>query len=185
VSSPTSAETDECRALDRDLGWGLGVVFRAYVKATGEAMADVPGGPRGFQVLAAAAGDRPGTQLALARQLGIDRTVMTYLLDDLESAGLVRRTADPQDRRARRVIATEAGHTVLGDLNHRRRTVEEHLLAGITDADRATLRSVLAHIALRLDAADPVTGACQLAAELGVEPDPGIATSSRTRPGRG
>lgn len=169
-SSPASS--DECRALDGDLGWGLGVVFRAYVKATGEAMADVPGGPRGFQVLAAAAGDRPGTQLALARQLGIDRTVMTYLLDDLEAAGLVNRIADPQDRRARRIVATEAGHAVLSDLNDRRATVEDQLMAGIGEAERVTLRSVLARMALRLDAADPVTGACQLAEGLVTDTEP-------------
>jgi DNA-binding MarR family transcriptional regulator len=172
VTSDTSAEADACRALDHDLGWGLGVVFRAYVKATGDAMADVPGGPRGFQVLAAAAGDRPSTQLALARQLGIDRTVMTYLLDDLESAGLVLRTPDPRDRRARRIVATEAGHSVLSDLNSRRARVEEHLLAGLSDLERATLRSALARMALRLDAADPVSGACQLAEELGAETGP-------------
>ena len=88
--------------LDSGLGWHLTVVFRAYLKAIGTEMGDLAGGPRGFQVLSAAAGDRPGTQLALARQLGIDRTVMTYLLDDLEAAGLVRREPDPNDRRAPR-----------------------------------------------------------------------------------
>ena len=73
-----------CRsALDSDLGWALGAVFRAYVKSAEAAVADLPGGPRGYQVLAAAARDLPRSQLALAQQLGVDRTVMTYLLDDL------------------------------------------------------------------------------------------------------
>jgi len=153
--------------LDRDLGWGLGVVFRAYVKASGAAMVDVPGGPRGFQVLAAAAGGGPGTQLALARQLGIDRTVMTYLLDDLERAGLVQRTPDPNDRRARRLRATAAGQELLADLHDRRRRVEEHLMAGVDEPDRAALRDVLQRMAVRLDAVDPVAHACSVAEELG------------------
>jgi hypothetical protein len=33
--------------LQGDLGWMLGVVFRAYVKASDHALRDLPGGPRG------------------------------------------------------------------------------------------------------------------------------------------
>src|SRR5204862_8339718 len=42
------------------------------------------------------------TQLALAQHLGVDRTVMTYLIDDLEAAKLIERRPDPTDRRADR-----------------------------------------------------------------------------------
>ena len=93
-----------------DLGWGLGVVFLAYVTAAHAAVADLPGGPRGYQILAAAARGVVGSQLALAQQLGVDRTVMTYLLDDLEAAGLIERRPDPTDRRARHVVATTAAN---------------------------------------------------------------------------
>ena len=75
----------------------------------------MPGGPRGYQVLASAAVEGPRTQLALAQQLGLDRTVMTYLLDDLQKAGLVERRPDPADRRARRVVLTDAGRARLCD----------------------------------------------------------------------
>src|ERR1700691_3459030 len=95
--------------LSGDLGWGLAVLFRAYVKAAEAIADDVPGGNRGYQVLSAAARDEPGSQAAMAQSLGIDRTVMTYLLDDLEAARLVERHADPADRRSRRVVATGHG----------------------------------------------------------------------------
>ena len=88
--------------LAGDLGWGLAVTFRAYVKAADAATAGMPGGHRGYQVLCAAARDEPGSQAAMAQRLGIDRTVMTYLLDDLEAAKLVERQPDPADRRSRR-----------------------------------------------------------------------------------
>src|ERR1700728_3173079 len=94
-------------ALDDDLGWALGVLFRAYSKAANSAFADVPGGPRGYQVLTAVARSDPRSQLELANHLGLDRTVMTYLLDDLERAGLIERRPDPADRRAPR----DVGHT--------------------------------------------------------------------------
>jgi hypothetical protein len=87
-------------ALADDLGWGLGMIFRAYVEAAHAAVADLPGGPRGYQVLSAAAQGTVNSQLALAQHLGVDRTVMTYLLDDLEAACLIERRPDPADRPA-------------------------------------------------------------------------------------
>ena len=96
-------------APSSDLGWALGVLSRSYVKAVAATFADVPGGPRGYQVLAAAARDEHGSQLALAQHLGVDRTVMTYLLDSLAEAGLIERRPDPADRRARRIVATARG----------------------------------------------------------------------------
>lgn len=108
--------TAACDSLTGDLGWGLAMMFRAYVKAADAATAGIPGSHRGYQILRAAAHDEPGSQAALAQRLNIDRTVMTYLLDDLESAGLVSRQPDPSDRRSRRVVAAPHGHTVLADL---------------------------------------------------------------------
>jgi DNA-binding MarR family transcriptional regulator len=156
---------DDCRDLDDDFGWALGAVFRAYAKASRSAMDDVPGGPRGWQVLAAAAGDQPGTQLAIARRLGIDRTVMTYLLDDLERADLVQRTPDPNDRRARRLTVTAAGFRLLEDLTSRLTAVEHELLDCLEEPQREALRDSLRRIALHLDA-DPGADRCEAAAEL-------------------
>src|ERR1700704_3768484 len=78
-------------ALDQDLGFTLGVIFRAYIKAANAVVCDIPGGPRGYQILVAAIQHLAGGQGALAQRLGVDRTVMTYLIDDLEEAGLVER----------------------------------------------------------------------------------------------
>src|SRR4030088_3110217 len=93
-------------ALDQDLGFALGVIFRAYLKAANAVVCDIPGGPRGYQILVAAAQHPAGGQGALAQRLGVDRTVMTYLIDDLAQAGLVERRPDPVDRRSRHIVAT-------------------------------------------------------------------------------
>ena len=63
-------------ALQSDLGWALGAVLRAYAKAGGHLLAGIPGGHRGYQVLAAASA-AVGTPMALARRRGVDGTVMT------------------------------------------------------------------------------------------------------------
>ena len=153
--------------LSGDLGWALGVVFRCYLKAVNATFDDLPGGPRGYQVLAAASHGEPGSQLELATHLGVDRTVMTYLLDDLEGAGLIERHADPADRRARRIIATARGRELLDDLDRRLRAAEQHLLAGLdTSEDRRVFRALLRRLATHANALEPVRSACQPAEQV-------------------
>jgi DNA-binding MarR family transcriptional regulator len=154
-------------ALADDLGWALGVVFRSYAKAASAAFADVPGGPRGYQVLAVSARGESRSQLELAHHLGVDRTVMTYLLDDLERGGLIERHPDPADRRARRVAATPRGRELLGDLDARLRAAEEHVLAGLgSDGARRDFRAMLRQLATHVNALDPVPDACTAARDV-------------------
>jgi DNA-binding MarR family transcriptional regulator len=119
------------------------------MKAVTATFADVPGGPRGYQVLAAAARDEHGSQLALAQHLGVDRTVMTYLLDSLAEAGLIERRPDPADRRARRIVATTRGRALLDGLGERLCAAEDQVLAGLdNDADRQAFRALLQRLAM-------------------------------------
>lgn len=86
-------------------------------------------------------------QAAIADQLGIDRTVMTSIIDALEANGLVRRTPDPRDRRARQITLTEAGVARLTGLAERVRQVDDDLLAGLSEEDATLLRTSLIHVA--------------------------------------
>jgi DNA-binding MarR family transcriptional regulator len=133
--------------VEAELGWALGTVTRAHLRAAQDVVGGLPGGPRGYQVLAAAATEAAGSQLALGRQLGVDRTVMTYLLDELERAGLVARTPDPSDRRARRITLTDAGRARLCALERSLRAAEEELLAPLDTGERAELRALLLRVA--------------------------------------
>jgi DNA-binding MarR family transcriptional regulator len=143
-------------ALAGDLGWGLGVVLRAYATAAHAAVADLPGGPRGYQILSAAAQGAVSSQLALAQHLGVDRTVMTYLIDDLEAAKLIERRSDPTDRRARQIFATQLGTELLATLNDRLRAAEAHLLAPLELETRETFRAQVRLLATRAEALDPI-----------------------------
>jgi DNA-binding MarR family transcriptional regulator len=158
--------------LADDLGWGLAVVFRAYVKAADAVTDGIPGGHRGYQVLVAAARDEPGSQAALAQRLGMDRTVMTYLLDDLEAAALVARQPDPLDRRSRRIVATEHGRELLIDLETRFGHAEQRLLAGLAPDARPVFRALLRDVAAHANAVDPVATACDAITDLTAR-DPG------------
>jgi DNA-binding MarR family transcriptional regulator len=165
-----AVEAPTCKdALAEDLGWGLGMVFRSYVTAAHAAVADLPGGPRGYQVLSAAARGTVVSQLALAQQLGIDRTVMTYLLDDLEAVGVIQRIPDPADRRARRVVATTRGAKLLATLDHRLRAAEAQVLAPLDGDAREAFRSHVRLLATEANALDPPDNPCALADQVDAE----------------
>ncbi|HEX4255779.1 MAG TPA: MarR family winged helix-turn-helix transcriptional regulator [Streptosporangiaceae bacterium] len=168
--------------LEGDLGWMLGVVFRAYIKASDHALRDLPGGPRGYQVLTAAVGAPPRNQGAIAEELGIDRTVLTYLIDDLEKLGLVARHPDPADRRSRLVVATAEGRATWRRLQDELRRVEAHVLSPLPAADAASFQALLSQLACRAQRLDPLANLCEVAksADLGGSnpprpPDAGFA----------
>ncbi|MHA7135198.1 MarR family winged helix-turn-helix transcriptional regulator [Oerskovia turbata] len=125
------------------LGWPLAALLREWSARVDSLAEDLPDGTRCYQVLSAVVHDTPPTQAALAALLGIDRTVMTYLIDKYVECDLVERQADPNDRRARRIVATDKGREVLADLDARVAAAEEDLLGGLGAADRATLRRLL------------------------------------------
>ncbi|MEN3538867.1 MarR family winged helix-turn-helix transcriptional regulator [Microbispora sp. ZYX-F-249] len=128
-------------------GWSLTVLLREWSTRVEDISRDLPHGVRGYQVLSAVVHEAPPTQAALAARLGIDRTVMTYLLDKFEGCGLVQRRQDPADRRARRIVPTEHGRGVLAELDARVARAEDELLAGLPPEDRRVLLALLEHAA--------------------------------------
>ena len=162
ISSDTGAD---CPAgPPGDLGWALATVLRAHVRAADLVLSDLPGGPRAFRLLAAVAEQRHPSQLALADAVGLDRTVVTYLLDGLAGEGLVERQADPHDRRARRIVLTATGTSRLADFRRRLEQVERHVLSDLDEAEATVLRELLDRTARAVRGADPTT--CRHIGEL-------------------
>jgi DNA-binding MarR family transcriptional regulator len=126
-----------------EAGPALLVLTRAYFGAVGPILDGLPHATRGYHTLGAVIrGDHP-SQLALATWLGIDRTVMTYLLDDLVAAGLVERQQNPTDRRQRKIVATAHGVQTFTELQRKVRRAEDDLLGALSDTERETLRDLL------------------------------------------
>jgi DNA-binding MarR family transcriptional regulator len=133
--------------LETDLGWAIRLVSTAFSRVATDSVADLPGGPRGYLVLVALAGGEPPTQLALAREVSLDRTVITYLLDDLEAHQLVTRRPDPRDRRARLVLITDTGRTRLRQVRQSLTAAEARLLADLNGDESQQLRTLLSRVA--------------------------------------
>ncbi|TDR78312.1 MarR family transcriptional regulator [Paludibacterium purpuratum] len=71
-------------------------------------------------------------QCDLALRVGIEPASLVRLLDALEREGLVRREADPQDRRAKRVSLTDAGHALALELAAIADVMRTELLANVS-----------------------------------------------------
>ncbi|MGK8500039.1 MarR family winged helix-turn-helix transcriptional regulator [Nocardia asiatica] len=84
----------------------------------------------------------------LADTLMLSRAGMTGRLDRLESAGLVRRVADAQDRRAIRVVLTEAGRELVDTVVTAHTANETRMLSVLTAGERRELDRI-ARILLR------------------------------------
>lgn len=143
-----------------DLGRALGALMRRYLDGAAAAVAELPGGPRGFQVMSIAAAGGCESQAQIAESLGVDRTVMTYLVDDLEKAGMVTRRPDPHDRRARQILLTAKGRGYFEQASARIGDVEREVLGVLSDAESDTFRTLLQ----RAVSAGPVPdSACEIA----------------------
>ena len=84
-----------------------------------------------------------GSQLALARAIGYDKTRLIGLLDALERTGLITRAPDPADRRARIVELTAEGRRRHAAAQADIRAMEHDLLAPLSAGDRQALRRAL------------------------------------------
>lgn len=87
----------------------------------------------------------------LARSALITSGAMTARLDRLVTAGLVRRDADPDDRRAIRVRLTRKGERLATRALAAVLAVDEELLAPLSDPQRSTLARTLKRVLLPLE----------------------------------
>lgn len=134
--------------IETELGWSLQAMYQGFSRTAAAAVAAVPGGPRGYQVLVAVTTEEPTSQLLLAHRLGIDKTAMTYVIDALEAEGLVERRANPRDRRIREVLPTDGGRALLGQARVALQDVERALMHDLDVGEQTQLRRLLARVAL-------------------------------------
>ena len=97
----------------------------------------------------------PMTQKDLGIALGIDRTTMVALLDDLEENGYVRRQRHPADRRAFLIQPTDAGRRAQAAAVRILDQQQSLFLAPLTTAERAQLAALLKRLMESADAREP------------------------------
>lgn len=84
----------------------------------------------------------------LASELRLSSGAMTNRLDRMEAAGLVRRVADPKDRRGTLVEPTELGHALWDKSVGAQARREAEFSSQLSQAERERLHDLLRHLML-------------------------------------
>ena len=125
-------------------------IARRWRHAAGDALAPLgltPGQERALRILTRA--DEPVRMGMIAERLGIVPRSATTVIDDLESRALVRRVADPENRRSVLVELTDGGRALRRQMNEARTGAAASIFGILSASDRAQLGVLLDK--LRLD----------------------------------
>lgn len=128
---------------DSEMTWLLHRAAQRMRAVTGAA-AERHGRSLRDHIVLSALDKSPGlTQVELGRALGMDKTTLTSELDRLERAGLVERSVDSRDRRARVLAVTAAGDAARRAVAADAELAETTALATFSSDEVATLRRML------------------------------------------
>nr|WP_227467508.1 MarR family transcriptional regulator [Nocardioides lijunqiniae] len=121
------------------------VVWRAAARVTSALADTLPPGVdiHAYAVLVALADEPPRSQQWLADAVATSRTTLTRVAGQLVADGLVERVRNADDRRAYALTRTPAGATAMTSWARHVAVVEDSLVAGLTDAERVELHSLL------------------------------------------
>jgi DNA-binding MarR family transcriptional regulator len=133
-------------ASDESLSEALGAVARKLREKSAETLAPWDITPAHLRALRALS--RHGTMRLseLSEHLRIAPRSTTEVVDALEAGDLVRRRADPGDRRATLVEVTEHGAGVLAEIRAARGTEAGRVFGRLGPADRAELARILGEL---------------------------------------
>ena len=97
----------------------------------------------GYSVLTALDDTPVRTQVALAEAIGADKSRIIGTLDELQKAGLIERTPDPDDRRVRLLSITPEGRRVRRAVRRGIQIKEMQVLESLPVPDRKTFIRLL------------------------------------------
>jgi DNA-binding MarR family transcriptional regulator len=118
-------------------------LWRSTHTRTAEVLGSVGLTPALFALLNVIGARKGAIQQELGSALGIDRSTMVSLIDQLESAGLAKRRPSATDRRAREIAITLKGRRLLQRARGLISQVEDDVLAGLTAEERDELLALL------------------------------------------
>lgn len=130
------------RLADRVL-WALGRSSQQAQRLVRQHMTEAGVRTLHYHVLASLADDGEGAQATLADRIGLDRSDLVTLLDELEELKYLERRVDPADRRRKIVAITPIGEKQLLAMDDLIAAAEADLLEPLTAPERKTLLALL------------------------------------------
>jgi len=134
------------RPVHQPLGLHLTKVSRIVSRAFDDALAEAGGSLPVWLVLISLKSGQLASQRELADAIGIQGATLTHHLDAMESAGLVTRRRDPENRRLHLVELTPAGDALFARMRDAAMAFDERLRAGLSRPEVAQLEVLLARL---------------------------------------
>jgi MarR family transcriptional regulator for hemolysin len=134
-------------ASEESLSLLIGRSAKALNRAFDDVLVAAGGSSPTWQVLLALTTGEHRTQGDLAAAIGLRQPTLVHHLDALERTGLVVRERVEGNRRVQHVTVTKAGEALFLRLRRAAASFDGRLRAGLTDADVADLRRLLAQVA--------------------------------------
>jgi DNA-binding MarR family transcriptional regulator len=143
----TIARVSHDPGLSRRAGFLLVQLGTHAHRRFAERLADRGLHPRHFGMLSHLAAAEGQSQQAMSVALGVHRSAVVALVDDLEHRGLAERRRDPGDRRAYTLFLTSTGRELLEELRRAADEEDAELLAALDASERSQLISLLQRVA--------------------------------------
>jgi DNA-binding MarR family transcriptional regulator len=143
----TGVRAAPARGLSRRVGFLLVQLGTHRHRRFAERLAPLDLHPRHFGMLSQLAVNEGQSQQALSRALGVQRSAVVALVDDLEHRGLAERRRDPVDRRAYTLYLTPQGRELLAELERVAEEDEAELLSSLDASERSQLILLLQRVA--------------------------------------
>jgi len=134
------------RPVREPLGLQMTRVSRIVSRAFDDALAEAGGSLPVWLVLISLKSGQLASQRELADAIGIQGATLTHHLDAMESAGLVTRRRDPENRRLHLVELTPAGDALFARMRDAAMAFDERLRAGLSQPEVAQLEELLARL---------------------------------------
>ena len=127
------------------IGYQLRLAQLAVFRDFERTVSDLGVSPGRVGVLVLINGNAGITQSRLAEAVGLDRSTLVPVLDDLERRGLVERRRG-MDRRTNGLSLTASGKRLLGRVKRRIEAHERRMVSGMTEKEREQLVALLARL---------------------------------------
>jgi DNA-binding MarR family transcriptional regulator len=125
------------------LGYLLKHAQLRYAQLTSAALAPIGLSPREWAALTCLDEQHGRSQREVADLLGVDRTTMVALVDQLQTKGLVKRHPQPDDRRKNTVSLTGKGRDAMQSGAGLIDDCERRFLAALSEPDARQLKDAL------------------------------------------
>jgi MarR family transcriptional regulator, transcriptional regulator for hemolysin len=134
------------RPVREPLGLHLTRVSRIVSRAFGDALAEAGGSLPVWLVLISLKSGQLASQRELADAVGIQGATLTHHLNAMESAGLVTRRRDPENRRLHLVEPTPAGDALFARMRAAAAAFDQRLRTGLSGSDVVQLEELLTRL---------------------------------------